>query len=300
MLERGERYDWFESRFVTALAITSAVSFVLLIWRELTANEPVINFRVLKSRQLAAGVSIAAVLGLALFGSIFVLPIFLQNLHGLTANQTGLVILPGAIASAVTMAFVGRNANRLDARATVSVGAILFFASMWLLARMTLASGPDETFWPLLLRGVGLGLIFVPLTNAAMAELKTVELAQGTGMFNLTRQLGGSLGIAIMATLLTRFTTQSKQLLTEHVTTMDPVSLGRLDQLTRGLMARGIDAVSAHQQALTILDRQIGAQASVLAFSRIYVLSGFILLCSLPLLFLFRTGKGRGAMGPVH
>ena len=300
MLERGERYDWFESRFVTALAVTSALSFVLLLWRELTAKEPVINFRVLKSRQLAAGVSIAAVLGLALFGSIFVLPIFLQSLHGLTANQTGLVILPGAIASAVTMAFVGRNANRLDARATVTVGAVLFFASMWLLSRMTLVSGPEETFWPLILRGVGLGLIFVPLTNASMAELKVRELAQGTGMFNLTRQLGGSLGIAIMATLLTRFTTQTKQILTEHVTTMDPTSLGRLDQITRAFVARGMTAAQAHQQALMVLDRQIGAQASVLAFSKIYVLSGAILLCSLPLLFLFRTGKGRGATGPVH
>ena len=300
MLERGERYDWFESRFVTALAVISAVSFVLLIWREMTAKEPVINFRVLKSRQLAAGVSIAAVLGLALFGSIFVLPIFLQSLHGLTANQTGLVILPGAIASAVTMAFVGRNANRLDARATVSVGAVLFFISMLLLSRMTLVSGPEETFWPLLLRGVGLGLIFVPLTNASMAELRTRELAQGTGMFNLTRQLGGSLGIAVMATLLTRFTTQSKQLLTEHVTTMDPLSLGRLDQITRALTARGLNPVSAREQALMVLDRQIQAQASVLAFSKIYLLSGAILLCSLPLLFLFRTGKGRGAMGSVH
>src|SRR5215471_1731231 len=131
MLERGERYDWFESRFVTTLAIVSAVSFVLLLWRELTAKEPVINFRVLASRQLAAGVSIAAVLGFALYGSIFVLPIFLQSLHGLTANQTGLVILPGALASAFTMAFVGRNANRLDARATVTVGAVLFAVSMW-------------------------------------------------------------------------------------------------------------------------------------------------------------------------
>jgi MFS transporter, DHA2 family, multidrug resistance protein len=300
MLERGERYDWFESRFVTTLAIVSAVSFVLLIWRELTAKEPVINFRVLKSRQLAAGVSIAAVLGLALFGSIFVLPIFLQSLHGLTANQTGLVILPGAIASAVTMAFVGRNANRLDARITVAVGAVLFFMSMLLLSRMTLVSGPEETFWPLLLRGVGLGLIFVPLTNASMADLRTRELAQGTGMFNLTRQLGGSLGIAVMATLLTRFTNQSKQLLTEHVTTMDPISLGRLDQITRAIAARGLNPVSARQQALMILDRQIQAQASVLAFSKIYLLSGAILLCSLPLLFLFRTGKGRGSMGPVH
>jgi DHA2 family multidrug resistance protein len=171
---------------------------------------------------------------------------------------------------------------------------------MFLMSRMTIASGPEEMFWPLVLRGVGLGLIFVPLTNASMAELKMTELAQGTGMFNLTRQLGGSLGIAVMATLLTRFTRESKSLLTEHVTTVDPISLGRLDQITGGLIARGMNPIMAKQQALMVLDRQIGAQASVLAFSRIYFLSGLILLCALPLLLLFRTGKGRGAMGPAH
>jgi DHA2 family multidrug resistance protein len=297
MLERGERYDWFESRFVTVLALTSLTSFVLLFWRELTVDEPVINFRVLKSRQLAAGVSIAALLGLALYGSIFVLPIFLQNLHGLTANQTGLVILPGALASAFTMAVVGKNANKLDARATVTIGAVLFFLSMWKLSRMTLVSGPEETFWPLILRGVGLGLIFVPLTSATMAELKVNELAQGTGMFNLTRQLGGSLGIAIMATLLVRFTAGNKARLTEHISSTDPLVLGRLDGIMRGLITRGINPTVAKQQALMLLDRQVAAQASVLAFSRIYLLSGVILLCSLPLLFLFRTGRGRGAMG---
>ena len=300
MLEKGERYDWFDSRMITAFGVASAMAFLALVWRELTTDEPIINFRVLKSRQLAAGVSIAAVLGFALYGSIFVLPVFLQNLHGLTANQTGLVILPGAIASAVTMMFVGKNANRLDARVTVSLGAVLFFGSMYLLSRMTLASGPSETFWPLILRGVGLGLIFVPLTSAAMAELRVNELAQGTGMFNLTRQLGGSLGIAIMATLLQRFTTTKKALLTEHVTSMDPAALGRLNGITHGLMARGINASTAKQQALSILDRQVQAQASVLAFSRIYILSGVILLASLPLLFLFRTGKGRGSTGPAH
>jgi DHA2 family multidrug resistance protein len=300
MLEKGERYDWFDSRLVTGLAVTSALSFILLIWRELTIDEPIINFRVLKSRQLAAGVSIAAVLGLALFGSIFVLPIFLQNLHGLTANQTGMVILPGAIASAVTMAFVGKNANKLDARWTVAIGAVMFFIAMWMLARMTLASGPEETFWPLILRGVGLGLIFVPLTSASMAELKVTELAQGTGMFNLTRQLGGSLGIAIMATLLTRFTTAKKALLTEHITTMDPTSLGRLQAITTGLISKGANPLVAKQQALFMLDRQVQAQASVLAFSRIYILSGIILLASVPLLLMFKTGKGRGSAGMAH
>ena len=150
------------------------------------------------------------------------------------------------------------------------------------------------------MRGVGLGLIFVPLTSASMAELKVSELAQGTGMFNLTRQLGGSLGIAIMATLLTRFTTQKKALLTEHITTMDPMVLGRLDGITRGLIGHGAPPLVAKQQALFILDRQVQAQASVLAFSRIYILSGIVLLATLPFLFVFKTGKGRGSMGPAH
>jgi DHA2 family multidrug resistance protein len=213
MLERGERYDWFDSRFVTALGVTALASFVLLIWRELTIDEPVINFRVLLNRQLAGGVMIAAFLGLALYGAVFVLPVFLQGLHGMTANQTGLIILPGAIASAVTMAVVGRNAARLDARITVPIGAALFMLSMWKLSLLTYDAGAHDLFWPIIARGVGLGLIFVPLTGATMAELPAQELAQGTGMFNLTRQLGGSLGIAISATLLGRFTAQSRALL---------------------------------------------------------------------------------------
>jgi DHA2 family multidrug resistance protein len=171
---------------------------------------------------------------------------------------------------------------------------------MWKMSVLTLASGTDELFWPLVFRGVGLGLIFVPLTNASMAEVRSGDLAQGTGMFNLTRQLGGSLGIAIMATLLARFSVHAKALLTDHVTTMDPGSLARLDGITSGLISRGINPLLAKQEALMMLDRQIGAQASVLAFSRIYLLSGFILVSALPLLFLFKTGKGRGANPGLH
>jgi DHA2 family multidrug resistance protein len=299
MLERGERLDWFDSRFVTALGVTALASFILLVWRELTIDEPVINFRVLLDRQLAGGVLIAAFLGLALYGSVFVLPVFLQGLHGMTANQTGLIILPGAIASAVTMAVVGRNAARLDARITVPIGAGLFMFSMWKLSLLTYDAGAHDLFWPLIARGVGLGLIFVPLTGATMAELPAEELAQGTGMFNLTRQLGGSLGIAISATLLGRFTAQSRALLAEHVVAGDPTSMARVEMLTRGLTARGMNAIAAKQQALAVLDHQLQGQASVLAFSKLYLLSGIALMASLPLLLLFRSGKSRG-LGPGH
>ena len=156
-------------------------------------------------------------------------------------------------------------------------------------------------FWPLVSRGVGLGLIFVPLTGATMAELAPQQLAQGTGMFNLTRQLGGSLGIAISATLLSRFTAQSRALLAEHVVVGDPLTTSRLDGLTRALVAKGADLLSAKQQALTILDRQLQGQASVLAFSKLYLLSGIALVAALPLMLLFRTGKSRGlGAGSVH
>ena len=300
MLERGERFDWFDSRFVTVLGIAALVSFVLLIWRELTIDEPVIDLRVLKNRQLAAGAAMGAFLGFALYGSVFVLPVFLQGLHGMTANQTGMIILPGALASAFTMAFVGKNSARLDARVTVPIGASLFFLSMWMLSRLTFDSGAQDLFWPLVSRGVGLGLIFVPLTGATMAELKPSQLAQGTGMFNLTRQLGGSLGIAISATLLSRFTAQSRALLAEHVVIGDPTTLARVDGITHALIGKGMNALSAKQQALMIIDRQLQGQSSVLAFSKLYLLSGIALLVSLPLLLLFRSGKSRGHGPAAH
>jgi len=300
MLERGERYDWFDSRFIVTLLVVSVVSGVLLVWRELTTEEPVIDFRVLKSRQLTAGVLIAAMLGLALYGSVFVLPIFLQQLHGMTAWQTGKIILPGALASAVTMGIVGRNASRLDARITVAAGSLLFLLSMWMLSRLTLDAGAGDMFWPLIWRGTGLGLIFVPLTNATMADVATERLAQGTGMFNLTRQLGGSLGIAVMATLLGRFAAQNRAALVSNLASADAGSTARLAMLTQGLVAKGASLLAAKQQALALLDRQVMVQANVLAFSRIYLLSGLLLCAALPLLFLFRTGKGRGSAGPVH
>ena len=300
MLERGERMDWFDSRFVTVLGLTAVMSFVLLIVRELSIREPVIDLRVLKNRQLAAGVTIGAFLGFALYGSVFVLPVFLQGLHGMTANQTGMIILPGALASAFTMAFVGRNSARLDARVTVPLGASLFLYSMWSLSRLTFDSGAHDLFWPLVSRGVGLGLIFVPLTGATMAELRPEQLAQGTGMFNLTRQLGGSLGIAISATLLSRFTAQSRALLAEHIVIGDPTTIARVEGLTRALIGKGMNALSAKQQALMILDRQLQGQASVLAFSKLYMLSGLALVASLPLLLLFRSGKSRGHGPAAH
>jgi DHA2 family multidrug resistance protein len=294
LLEQGEREDWFSSHLISWLAVIGVVGGALMVWRELTAEHPAIDFRILKHRQMWVGTLLGVVMGVGLYASVFTLPIFLQgNLH-VTAQQTGIVLLPGALATAVAMFIVGRLSNTVDPRILITLGALLFAYAMWELSKITGLSGREDFFWPLILRGVGLGCMFVPLTTITLAELSVQELPQGTGLYNFFRQLGGSFGIAAIATLLTRYTQQFRATLVEHASTYGAETTARVEMLTRGMIGRGADPFTAHQRALKILDAQIQAQASVIAYGRIYVLSAILILILIPLLLLVRQTKGAG------
>jgi MFS transporter, DHA2 family, multidrug resistance protein len=298
LLEHGQRDDWFESRLITTLAVVGVVGGIALVYRELTTRFPVIDFRVLRHRAVWVGTLLGIVMGVGLYASVFTLPVFLQgNLH-MTAQQTGIVMLPGALATAVSMAFAGRLTEKMDARILVGAGAGLFALAMMQLSRITGQSGADDFFWPLIGRGLGLGLMFVPLTTITLAALPPQELAQGAGLYNFFRQLGGSFGIAGIATLLTRYTGQFKAVLAEHLVVTDPGTLARLDALTRGMMARGVDAGTAHRRALALMDGALRVQASVIAYGRIYVLSAIIIVALIPLLAL--VGRARGGGDAAH
>ncbi len=299
VLEHGQREDWFDSHRITTLVVVGIAGGALLLWRELTTDHPAVDFRVLRHRQMWVGTLLGVIMGVGLYAMSLTIPLFLQGSLHMTAEQTGLVMLPGAIATAVSMGVVGRLTNRVDARLLIATGAVIFAVAAWRLSLITGLSGGQDFFWPLILRGVGLGLMFVPLTTVTLAELSAHELPQGTGLYNFFRQLGGSFGIAIIATLLTRYTVQVRSLLAEHVVRGDPASLARVEMLSRGMMARGADPWVAHQQALALLDRQLLGQASVIAYSRIYMLSAVIILGLIPLLVLIRRtrgGSGRAIM----
>jgi DHA2 family multidrug resistance protein len=302
MLERGERLDWFDSGLVVALAVLSLVSAVLLIVHELRAEEPAVNLRLLEKPQFLAGSLMGIVLGAGLFGSVFILPIFLQGMLHMTAWQTGVIILPGAIATAVSMGFVGRVSNVVDNRLLILIGSAMFAVGMWDLSKITAQTGSGDLFWPLIWRGLGLGLIFVPLTNLTLLQISPRDLAQATGLNNFFRQLGGSFSIAAMASLLTRFVSEEHSVLAASMPSYSPVGQGRLSMITQGMMARGLDPQSAAQAARRALDGQILVQANVLAFEKIYLLSGLLLLAALPLLLLFKQGKPapRGGGAAVH
>ncbi|HET6763290.1 MAG TPA: DHA2 family efflux MFS transporter permease subunit [Longimicrobiaceae bacterium] len=298
LLEHGQREDWFDSRLITTLAFVGVIGGAALLYRELTTRFPVIDFRVLRHRAVWVGTLLGIVMGVGLYASVFTLPVFLQgNLH-MTAQQTGIVMLPGALATAVSMAFAGRLTEKMDARILVGVGAGLFALAMMQLSRITGQSGAGDFFWPLIGRGLGLGLMFVPLTTITLAALPPQELAQGAGLYNFFRQLGGSFGIAGIATLLTRYTGQFKAILAEHLVVTDPGALARMDALTRGMIARGADAGTAHRRAMALMDGGLSVQASVIAYGRIYVLSAIIIVALIPLLAL--VGRARGGGDAAH
>lgn len=299
VLEHGQGEGWFDSSTILTLSVVTVVAMVLLVWRELTVDEPVIDFRVLRHREMAVGTVIGVFMGVALFGSVFVLPIYLQGFLRMSAWQTGIVILPGALATAVTMAVAGKLANRFDARVMIGLGILMFAGAMWELSQMTAQSGANDFFLPLIVRGFGLGLMFVPLTNLTLSPLERREIGAGTALSSFSRQIGGSLGIAALATMLTHYTQQAKAVLAEHVTAYDAASIERMGAMTRGFVARGMDAAGARQLAYTMIDRQLGAQASVIAFGKVFLLSGLILLATLPLLFIVRRAQPKRGAAPA-
>jgi len=291
MLERGERLDWFDSREVIAYGLISAVSLIAFVWHELTTDHPVVDLRILKSRQLTVGVVFGGVLGVCLYATVFVLPVYLQNLQGFTAEQTGFVILPGALASAFTMATMGRTTGKFDARLSILAGVAIFALAMWKHAHFTTDSGMSDFFWPLIFRGVGLGLIFVPLTNLALADLPMSKIPNGTGLFNLMRQLGGSVGIAISATLVQRFQSIHRADLIANVTQYSEVTRERLAAIAARLIATGTPAPLADSKALMVLNGQVTRQAMMLSFEQLFLLFGACFVLSLPLLLLMNKSK---------
>ena len=287
VLERGEHYEWFDSDLIRVLVGCATAGILLLIAWELYVKEPVHDLRVLKDRSLASGSAFAAVLGIALYGSIFAVPIYIQQLLGWTAETSGWILFPGAIGSAVAMIFIARLGSRIpDLRWVAGFGAILLSVSMWMHAQFTTLSGRGDMLWPVAIRGFATGCIFIPLATSAMTNLKGRALAQGAAIFNLTRQLGGSVGIAVLANLLTRRAAIHRAALVEHLTMGNPIVQARISAITQGLVARGENAYMAARQALVILDATVQRQATMLAFRDVFLLVGLIMLVSTPLIAL--------------
>ncbi|MBW4521562.1 MAG: DHA2 family efflux MFS transporter permease subunit [Scytolyngbya sp. HA4215-MV1] len=300
LLEEGEKNDWFESQLITLLAIAAAVSLVLFIIRELSIKAPAVDLRVLRHRSLAAGSVYSGILGMGLYGALFAVPLFAQGVLGFSAMQTGFLLAPGALASAIMMVLLGKISSKVDARLLVGLGAIGTTLVMFDLARITPQSGTEDLFWPLVWRGATTVLMFLPLSLAALGSLPKQDISAGSGFYNLTRQLGGSIGIAILTTLLEQREAFHKSILLAKLTPYNLQTTQRLDALTALFQSRGFDATTAHHQAIASLEQLINTQSAILSYADIFRFVGIIFLCSLPLLFFLGKGGARAKAPIAH
>jgi DHA2 family multidrug resistance protein len=295
MLELGERKGWWESSQIVTLAIVAALGIATFIWRELTTDHPVVNLRLLGRRSLGMGTFFTFVMGFGLYGSVFIFPVFAQSMLGMTAMQTGLILMPGALTTALCMPAVGKLLQRgFPAQVLNAAGFFLFFCFTWTMAHSTLASGTGDFLVPLILRGLGMGFLFVPLTAMALSSLRGTEIAQGTGLTNMMRQLGGAFGVAVIANLISRRAALHRSNLLSHLSIYDPAVRERLVAL--GHMGPGVAGnapayVPTTSPAYAALEGALQRQSYLLSYMDAFLVCGIFFLACIPLLLLFKRGK---------
>jgi DHA2 family multidrug resistance protein len=293
LLDKGQQEDWFASDWIVALALISGVTFIIFIIRELQTRDPVVHLRVFKERTYATGVFLMTTLGFVLYGSLVLLPIFLQTLLGYPALQAGIAMAPRGMGSFIAMPIVGALTVRLDARKLLAVGLLAGGYTLFMLSWLNLNAGYWDIFWPQFIQGAALGLLFVPLTTVTMDRIPKEEMGNATSIFNLMRNIGGSMGIASVTTMLSRRTQFHVQSLGSHVTPYDHQSQLMMERIRQGLIQRGLDPVTAAKRAYAVLFGMVQREASMLSFVEAFWVLGIIFVAALPLVLLLRKPQGR-------
>jgi DHA2 family multidrug resistance protein len=268
VLEHGQQDDWFNDRIIKILTLVSSVSFVLFIWRELNYKHPIVNLRVLKNTNLRVGVIMSFVLGFGLYSSTFIIPIYTQSILCWSALNAGLILIPSSITTGFMMPMIGKLIQRGVPQAyMVAAGFLAFFIfSFWMHNVLTPDTGSEHIFWPLILRGIGLGLLFVPITTLSLSTLKGREIGEGAAFTGMMRQLGGSFGIAIITTLIARLNQVHRVNLISHLDSTSYAVQQRVTQLQQGLMSKGYSFNESLNKAYKILEFNVMKQSSVLTY----------------------------------
>ncbi len=274
VLERGQREDWYSSDTIVILTIVAAVSLVVFCIREWRDPHPLVDLQVLRNRSFSAGSFIGVISGFGLYGSALIIPLFFQNVLGFSATQTGLALLPGAIATAVSMPIASRLVRVVDGRILIASGMMIFAAGCWWMGGASQDAGYWFMFWPRSLQGFALGFLFVPLSTTTLSMVSRAKMANATGIYTLLRQLGGSLGIAILQLLQTRYEDGAYQTLASSVTAANPAVSNYLRD--------------GHGNAAT-LQSIVSLNATVLSYDAVLRVCAIVFVISIPLVLLLRA-----------
>jgi DHA2 family multidrug resistance protein len=288
ILEKGQEEDWFNSTLIITLSVICFFSFYFFIWRQLVYKYPIVELRVFRNRNLSVGTILSFVLGFGLFGSTFIIPLYTQTIMGWTAFQAGMLMIPSTVFTAIMMPFVGKMMERgTSFRLLITSGMVIFFIySMMAYKVLTPNTGSDAFFWILVIRGVGLGLLSIPITTLSLSTLMGREIGQGAALSGMLRQLGGSFGVALISTYLIRDNQLHRSDLVSKLSTTSPQVQQRIEGLQKGFEGKGMTWDIAHKTALQLQDRLVDVQATVLSYMDIFLWIGVMFLLCVPLVIL--------------
>jgi DHA2 family multidrug resistance protein len=286
VLEEGQTDDWFDSSFIRVFFAIAVVALAAFIVREMNTDHPVVDLRVLRYRSLWSGSIMSVVVGMALYGALFAIPIFAQTVMGYTAQDTGMLLLPGALAAAIAFPLAARMLGFLDPRVMLTLGSLMLAAAVVKLGQLSPQTGSSELFWPLIVRSFGTVFMFLPLNMATLGPIPKKDVAAASGFFNLTRQLGGSVGVALLTTFLARRESFHRTVLAEKIVQGGAYVEQRLGLMSAAFASHGFDPITSRQKAAGALDGLVNLQAAVLSFGDTFWATAVLVVAILPLVML--------------
>ncbi len=293
VLERGQEDDWFSSITITLLTVVAVLGFFFFVWRELTYKKPIVELRVLKNNNLRVGTILSFILGFGLYGSTFIIPLYTQATLGWTAQQSGALMIPAALTTAFMMPIIGRLLQKgVPQQYLVAGGMFLFFVfSFWGYKIITPDTGAEAFFWPLIMRGIGMGMLFIPITTLSLSTLKGQEIGQGAAFTGMMRQLGGSFGVALITTFISRRNMLHRQDLVGYLDTNNPAVMNRINGMKASFMAKGLSPDVALNTAYKAMDYSVYKQASVMSYMDVFLYLGIMFLICIPFVLMVKGNK---------
>ncbi|MHB2025662.1 MAG: DHA2 family efflux MFS transporter permease subunit [Elusimicrobiota bacterium] len=299
VLDKGQEMDWFSAPWIRNLTVISIIAFVLFIARELKAKEPIVHLSVFKNRNFAVGTTLILMVGAVLYSTTAMLPLFLQTLMGYPALQSGLAVSPRGLGSMASMIVVGRLIGIIDDRALMACGFAILAYSMYILGAINLQISISDVIAPLIVNGFAMGFIFVPLTTATMGHLPLEEISNGTGIYNLMRNMGGSIGISVSTMLLERLSQLHQNNMVSHMTPYNPAYIKRASAIANAL-ARHLGSARAHEVSSYLLYRSLLGQSLVWTYVDLFHILTIVCLLAVPLAFLFEKVTYGGKTAAIH
>ncbi len=295
VLEKGQDDDWFNSNVILYLIVTAVLGLFFFIWRETSFRNPIVELKVLKNGNLRVGTILSFIMGFGLYGSTFIIPLYTQSILGWTALQAGMLMVPSALTTAFMMPIIGKLLQRGVPQQYLVAGGMLLFAifTFWGYVILTPDTDSDSFFWILIVRGFGMGMLFIPITVLSLSTLKGQEIGQGAAFTGMMRQLGGSFGIAMITTFISRQNMTHRSNLVSKLDVNNPAVQQKVQALQAGFMGKGLSSETALKSSYSALDHMVTKQAAVLSYMDVFLYLGLIFLVCVPFVLMVKGNKGQ-------